>query len=87
MAALKPRRRRSRPTSKALGFDITKVKILLNSHAHFDHAGGLAELKRASGARLLASAADTPVLESGGAGDFIDFGRWAASRPQESTAR
>jgi metallo-beta-lactamase class B len=59
---------------KALGFDITKVKILLNSHAHFDHAGGLAALKRDSGARLLASAGDTPVLESGGARDFSDFG-------------
>src|SRR5438477_5439728 len=33
-----------------LGFDLHDVKILLNSHAHLDHAGGLAELKRRSGA-------------------------------------
>ncbi len=59
---------------KTLGFDIAKVKVLMNSHAHFDHAGGLAELKRASGARMLASSADTPVLESGGAVDFVDLG-------------
>ncbi len=59
---------------KTLGFDIAKVKVLMNSHAHFDHAGGLAELKRASGARMLASKADTPVLESGGADDFVDLG-------------
>ena len=59
---------------KALGFDIANVKILLNSHAHFDHAGGLAELKAASGARLLASAKDAPVLESGGKADFAHFG-------------
>jgi metallo-beta-lactamase class B len=48
-----------------LGFDIHDVKILLNSHAHFDHAGGLAGLQRASGARMIASDADKPVLERG----------------------
>ena len=31
-----------------LGFKLADVRILLNSHAHFDHAGGLAELKRRS---------------------------------------
>ena len=50
---------------KTLGFDIKDVKILLNSHAHFDHAGGLAKLKRDSGAKLIASAADKPILERG----------------------
>ncbi len=50
---------------KALEFDIKDVKILLNSHAHFDHAGGLAKLKRDSGARLTASAGDKPILERG----------------------
>lgn len=55
---------------RALGFDIKDVKILLNSHAHFDHAGGLAELKRITGAPLYASAADTPFLERG----HITFG-------------
>jgi metallo-beta-lactamase class B len=53
---------------KALGFDIKDVKYLLNSHAHFDHAGGLAGLKRASGAKMLASAADKPFLEDGDIG-------------------
>ncbi|MES1202303.1 MAG: subclass B3 metallo-beta-lactamase [Pseudomonadota bacterium] len=50
---------------RALGFDIRDVKYLLNSHAHFDHAGGLAALQRASGAQVLASAADKPTLEAG----------------------
>jgi metallo-beta-lactamase class B len=50
---------------KTLGFDIKDVKIILNSHAHFDHAGGLAKLKRDSGARLVASEADKPILEKG----------------------
>lgn len=60
---------------KKLGFKPSDIKILLNSHAHGDHAGGLAELKRASGAKLYASAADTPALESGGRNDFA----WANS--------
>ena len=49
----------------ALGFKLGDVKILLNSHAHFDHAGGLARLKRDTGARLLASAGDRRALEAG----------------------
>lgn len=48
-----------------LGVPLPAVKILLNSHAHFDHAGGLAEIKRDSGAELYASAPDTPILEKG----------------------
>lgn len=50
---------------RRLGFDPADVKILLNSHAHFDHAGGLAALKTATGARLVASAGDRRALESG----------------------
>ena len=41
---------------KTLGFNIKDVKIILNSHAHFDHDGGLAKLKRDTGARMIASA-------------------------------
>jgi metallo-beta-lactamase class B len=43
------------------------VKYLLNSHAHFDHAGGLAELKQRSGAQLVASSGDAPALRAGAA--------------------
>jgi metallo-beta-lactamase class B len=50
---------------KTLGFDIKNVKVLLNSHAHFDHSGGLAQLKRDSGAKLVASALDQESLENG----------------------
>jgi len=53
-----------------LGFNLRDVKILVNSHAHFDHAGGLAELKRLSGARFIASAGDADLLKNGGHGDF-----------------
>jgi metallo-beta-lactamase class B len=49
----------------ALGFSLGGVKYLLNSHAHFDHAGGLAELKKQTKARLVASRGDAPALEAG----------------------
>jgi len=52
-----------------LGFRIEDVKILLNSEPHFDHAGGLAELQRRSGAELYASDASAEVLASGGTRD------------------
>ena len=54
---------------KKLGFRTSDVKILLSSHAHYDHAGGLAELKRATGATFYASAGDAPVLKNVGQGD------------------
>lgn len=51
---------------RKLGFDIHDVRILLNSEPHFDHAGGLAALQKASGAQLWASDASAAVIESGG---------------------
>jgi metallo-beta-lactamase class B len=53
-----------------LGFEMRDIKILLNTQAHFDHAGGFAELKRLTGARMMASEQDARILESGGHGDF-----------------
>lgn len=52
-----------------LGFRIEDVRVLLNKHAHFDHADGLAQLKQWSGAKLIASKGDTPLLARGGADD------------------
>jgi metallo-beta-lactamase class B len=52
-----------------LGFRLEDIKILLNSHAHYDHAGGFAELKRLIGATLITSEADVPLLAAGGKGD------------------
>jgi metallo-beta-lactamase class B len=52
-----------------LGFKLEDVKILLNSHAHYDHAGGLAELRRLTGAKLMISDPDVELLENGGKGD------------------
>jgi metallo-beta-lactamase class B len=50
---------------KALGFQLTDIKYLLNSHEHYDHVGGLAKLQRMTGAELMASPAAAPVINSG----------------------
>jgi metallo-beta-lactamase class B len=52
---------------RELGFHVRDVKWILNSHAHVDHAGGIAALRAASGAQVLASAAGARELELGGA--------------------
>jgi len=48
-----------------LGFRVTDVRYLLNSHEHFDHAGGLAKLQRLTGAQVVASPAQARALASG----------------------
>jgi metallo-beta-lactamase class B len=53
---------------RSLGFRLIDVKVIVNTHAHFDHAGGIAELQRLSGARVLASAWSAGVMTKGGVG-------------------
>ena len=55
---------------EALGFRLADVKVILNSQAHFDHCGGFAELRRRTGAKIVASEADGAEMEKGGRGDF-----------------
>ena len=54
----------------ALGFKLSDVKIILNGHAHPDHAGGLAALKRDSGAKFEAISQEIQPLEHEGQGTF-----------------
>lgn len=63
-------------TLAGIGVRPSDVKLILNTHAHFDHAGDLAELKRLTGATLAAMAPDVPALERGvypGSEDRHDF--------------
>jgi metallo-beta-lactamase class B len=48
-----------------LGFKVADIKYILNSHAHFDHTGGFAEIKKESGAQMVAGERDKPLLEGG----------------------
>jgi metallo-beta-lactamase class B len=50
---------------RALGFRTEDVKLILNSHAHFDHAGGIAALQRVSGATVAASPSGAAALRRG----------------------
>jgi metallo-beta-lactamase class B len=50
---------------RLLGFGVEDVKLIVCSHAHFDHAGGIAELQKLSGARVAASQWTASVLEKG----------------------
>ena len=50
---------------RALGFKTEDIRLILNSHAHFDHGGGIAALQRASGATAAASAPGARALEQG----------------------
>jgi metallo-beta-lactamase class B len=53
---------------RSLGFRVEDIKLILNSHVHYDHAGGIAELQRLSGAKVAASALSAKVLTSGKSG-------------------
>jgi metallo-beta-lactamase class B len=60
-----------------LGFRLKDVKYLLNSHAHFDHSGGLQQLKKDTGAQMVAMREDVYALEKGvyaGSEHFKDAG-------------
>jgi metallo-beta-lactamase class B len=54
---------------KTLGVDPKDIRFLLNSHAHRDHAGGLAELRRITGAKLILSPATAVEFARGGHDD------------------
>jgi metallo-beta-lactamase class B len=51
---------------RKLGFRVEDIKLILNSHAHFDHAGGIARLAKDSGAKVRATAAGARELRQGG---------------------
>jgi metallo-beta-lactamase class B len=53
-----------------LGFKFSDTKILLISHAHFDHDAGSAEVIKQTGAKYMVMDGDVAVVESGGKDDF-----------------
>jgi metallo-beta-lactamase class B len=50
---------------RKLGFAPEKIAVILNSHPHYDHAGGINYLQRLSGARVRASAWAAGALRTG----------------------
>ena len=64
-----------RESIEKVGFRLTDIKIILNSHAHADHVGGHAQFKEWTGAKVLTSEADRGVIADGGRSDFRSDGR------------
>jgi predicted alpha/beta superfamily hydrolase/glyoxylase-like metal-dependent hydrolase (beta-lactamase superfamily II) len=50
---------------RQLGFKVEDIRYILNGHDHFDHAGGIGDLQKMSGAAVLGSPASVDVLRSG----------------------
>jgi len=59
-----------RASVEKLGFKYTDIRILLISHAHWDHSAGSALIKQQTGAAYMVMDRDVPVVESGGKLDF-----------------
>jgi metallo-beta-lactamase class B len=70
-----------RASIEKLGFRFGDVKILLISHAHWDHCAGSAAVKELTGAKYMVMDADVPEIEAGGKGNF-QYGDSPASRYQ-----
>ncbi len=62
---------------KALGFKLSDIKYLIETHAHFDHIGGMARLKRDTGAIFIAAEGDRHALESGRHDIDNIYGGWS----------
>lgn len=59
-----------RESVEKLGFQFSDVKILLISHAHWDHCAGSSLVKKLTGAKYMVMDADVPEIEAGGKGNF-----------------
>lgn len=77
-----------RESIERLGFQLGDVKVIVNTHAHADHVGGHAQFKAWTGARVLSSRADAPVIADGGRSDFRSDGRvlWTPLTPDGTIA-
>lgn len=59
-----------RTSVESLGFKFNDIRILLISHAHWDHNAASATIKKLTGAKYMVMEGDVPVIESGGKSDF-----------------
>jgi hydroxyacylglutathione hydrolase len=51
------------PALKELGWDLSDLRIIINTHLHIDHAGGNAEMQEASGAGIHIHKADAAYTD------------------------
>jgi metallo-beta-lactamase class B len=70
-----------RANIESLGFNFLDTKILLTTQAHYDHMGGMAEIKKLTGAKMMVHEGDAPVASDGGNSDFLFGGKGAMYPP------
>ena len=58
-----------------LGFRFADIKVLLATHAHFDHVGAMAQIKKLTGAKLMVNQNEAEVLADGGSSDYAFPGK------------
>ena len=68
-----------RKNVESLSYKFTDIKILLSSQAHFDHVGGIAEIQKLTGAKVMIDKADAQVMEDGGNSDYLFGGKGKGS--------
>jgi metallo-beta-lactamase class B len=61
---------------KKLGFKPEDIKVIINGHAHSDHAGAFAFMKEISGAQVAIMREDMQAIEDGGKDDFFYGWDW-----------
>lgn len=71
---------------EALGFKLEDIKILLTTHAHYDHVGAMAEIKKLTGAKMMINEADASVLADGGTSDYAYGGEFPSFAPVKPDA-
>ena len=69
---------------RTLGFRVQDIKLILNSHVHYDHAGGIAQLQLLSGATVVASKWSAALLSKGG--EAPDDPQYGALQPVSPVA-
>jgi metallo-beta-lactamase class B len=60
---------------ETLGFKFNDIRILLATHAHYDHVAGMAQIKKETGATMMINEQDAPVLADGGNSDYVLGGK------------
>jgi metallo-beta-lactamase class B len=66
---------------QSLGFKFEDIKILLATHAHYDHVAGMAAIKQATGAKLMIQEKDAKAMADGGASDYALGSHGASFEP------
>lgn len=66
---------------ETLGFRFSDIKILLATHAHYDHVGAMAQIKKMTGAKLMVNEKEAAVLADGGNSDYAMGGKGRLFEP------